>query len=119
MDRKTDRRIFERIDGELAVRYSPEGSNGEYSSVTRNISGNGVRISLNENLTPGTRLDIEIFRNSSNVGARCKGEVRWIYRLPTEEKKKSFEAGIKLLNSSFLHIGKLIKEIKPESLAIQ
>ena len=38
----TDSRIFERLDKELAVRYSPVGSNREFCTTTKNISAGGV-----------------------------------------------------------------------------
>lgn len=105
-----DRRMFDRIDGIVAVRYSPAGSSVEHYATTKNISGGGIKISLLRKLEPGTLIDIEIFKINSNSSARCRGEVMWIKRT-AEKGKRCFEAGIKFAGLNFIYIGELIKEL--------
>ena len=109
-DSDTDRRMFDRIDGVVAVRYSPEGSATEHYATTKNIGGGGIKISLFRKLEPGTLLELEIFKMNSNVSARCRGEVMWITRTATKGKR-SFEAGVRFLGMNFIYIGGLINEL--------
>jgi len=51
---QNDNRLFERVSGELAVRYSPRGTDGEFCSTTRNISGGGIRMPLLKKVKPLT-----------------------------------------------------------------
>ncbi len=108
----TDNRVFERLDKELAVRYSPVGSNREFCTTTKNISGGGVRMSLLKSLSPGTILDMEIFRYNSNIKARCRGKVVWVWDEPmSKETEEHFEAGIKFLDRQLLYISRLISDL--------
>ncbi|MBU3911542.1 MAG: PilZ domain-containing protein [Candidatus Omnitrophica bacterium] len=110
MQSDVDRRMFDRIDGIVAVKYCPEGSTVEHYATTKNISGGGIRMSLFRKLEPGTVLELEIYKMNSNVSARCRGEVIWITRT-ADRSKRCFEAGIKFLGLNFVYIGELIKEL--------
>lgn len=105
----TDNRLFERVEGEFAVRYSPQGSDREFCTTTKNISGGGMRISLLKRLEPGTLLDLEIFKYDTDVKTRCRGRVVWVWNEPMNVKaERLFEAGIQFINSQLLYIGRLI-----------
>jgi len=111
----TDNRVFERIDGELAVRYSPQGSNREFCSTTKNISGGGMRISLLKRLDPGTVLDLEIFKYNTDLKAICRGKVAWIWDEGIgKEKRGLFEAGIQFIDTQFLCISRLIEYLEKQ-----
>lgn len=111
----TDSRLFERIDGELAVRYSPQGSDGEFCTTTKNISGGGMRVSLLKRLDPGTMLDLEIFKYDTDIKARCRGKVIWVWNEPmNKETEQHFEAGIQFINSQFLYIGRLMEYLQTQ-----
>lgn len=116
----TDRRIFRRVKGELAVKYSLNGNNKTYSTTTKNISGGGMRITLIKKLAPGTILDMEIFKYNSNISANFRGKVAWISKAPVKikgKKKKYFEAGIKFIDLGFLYIGILINDLESRNTA--
>ena len=105
-------RVFERVSGELAVRYSPQGTDGEFCSTTRNISGGGIRMPLLKKLKPGTTLDMEIFKHNTDMAFRCMGRVVWTWDSLTDKKdEESYEAGVKFLNPDLLYIGKLIESL--------
>lgn len=110
MYRIAERRMFDRVDGVVAVRYSPAGSSIENYATTKNISGGGIRISLFRKLAPGTVVDLEIFKINSDSSARCRGEVMWINRT-ADKGKRCFEAGIRFVGLNFVYIGELIKEL--------
>jgi len=110
---KTDNRVFERVEGELAVRYSPLGSDGELCTSTKNISGGGIRTSLLKKLDPGTMLDLEIFRYNSEIKARCRGKVVWVWDEPMDKQTEQyFEAGIEFIDRQLLYIGRLIEYLE-------
>ena len=109
-------RVFERVSGELAVRYSPQGTDGEFCSTTRNISGGGIRMPLLKKLKPGTTLDMEIFKHNTDMAFRCMGKVVWTWDSLTDKKdEESYEAGVKFLNPDLLYIGKLIESLAKAS----
>lgn len=111
-----DNRLFERIEGELAVRYSPRGSDREYCTTTKNISGGGVRMSLLKRLDPGTVLDLEIFKYDSDIKTRCRGKLVWTWREPMDkEADQIFEAGVEFLNAELLYVGRLIAYLENQN----
>ena len=111
----TNNRIFERVEGELAVRYSPQGSNKEFCTTTKNISGGGIRISLLKKLTPGTILDLEIFRYNTDIKARCRGKVIWVWgESMDKEDEQAFEAGIEFIDRQVLYIGRLTNYLETQ-----
>jgi hypothetical protein len=108
----SDNRLFERVSGELAVRYSPQGADGEFCSTTRNISGGGIRMPLLKKMKPGATVDLEIFKNNIDTAFRCIGKVVWVWDAPiNKEEDRGYEAGIKFLNPDFFQIGKLIESL--------
>ncbi len=113
----TDSRIFERIKGELAVRYSPQGSNIEYCTTTKNISGGGIRMQLLKKVPPGTILDLEIFKYDIEIKARCRGKVIWVWDEPMDKKREQlFEAGIEFIDRHLLYISRLIDFLERSNL---
>lgn len=102
-----DRRVFKRVQGELGVRYSPQGSDREFCTTTKNISGGGIKMGLLKKLIPGTILDLEIFRYDTDITARCRGKIVWV-------DKKLSEAGIEFINTSLLYIGRFIDYLEKQ-----
>ena len=110
-----DRRVFQRIRGELAVRCYWEGSKREHCVSAISISGGGMKIGLPERVTPGTILDVEIFRSDSCRSSRCKGEVIWVKDISkTGQGRMDFEAGIRFIGLSLLFIACLINDLKAQ-----
>lgn len=109
MLQELEKRIFDRIDKELTVRYSPAGTDREFCSVTKNISGGGVRINLLKKHLPGTILDLEIFNRALDISIRCQGQIVWLWETPMDEKNNLFfDAGIKFLEQELLCLGKIL-----------
>jgi len=116
---ENDNRLFERVSGELAVRYSPQGTDGEFCSTTKNISGGGIRMPLLKKLKPGATLDLEIFKHNTDMAFRCMGRVMWIWDVPQNTNQDHvFEAGVKFLNPDLLYIGKLIESLGKSSILV-
>lgn len=111
-----DNRLFARIEGELGVRYSPQGSDREYCTTTRNIGGGGVRMSLLKKLEPGTILDLEIFKHNTDLKTRCRGKVAWIWDEPmNKQEDQLFEAGISFIDRQLLYIGRFINYLESQN----
>ena len=111
----TDNRLFERIEGELAVRYSPQGSNKEFCTTTKNISGGGIRMSLLKRLKPGTILDLEIFKYDTDIKVRCRGKIAWAWDEPMDKENwQYFETGIEFIDRRFLYLGRLISYLESQ-----
>lgn len=111
-----DNRLFARVNGELDVRYSPHGSDREYCTTTRNVSGGGVRMPLLKKLEPGTILDLEIFKHNTDLSSRCRGKVAWVWDEPmNREDEQLFEAGISFIDSQLLYIGRLINYLENQN----
>ncbi len=101
-----DNRIFERIDGSFNVKYSrllPEDSK-EFVADSKNLSGGGIRILLNERFNKGDIIRIKISAPSiPKVEARCFGRIAWIW----EADNKPYDAGIEFINQDLLQVGRL------------
>ena len=116
MSRDADDRLFHRVEGEIALRYSPEGSDREFSTVARNISGGGIRFSLLEKLDPGTVLYLDIFKSNTDIKTRCKGRIVWMWDEPMDkENEQLFEAGIQFIERRLLYIGRLIEYLESQN----
>ena len=116
---QNDNRVFERVSGELAVRYSPQGTDGEFCSTTKNISGGGIRMPLLKKVKPGATLDMELFRHGTDMVFRCAGKVMWVWDAPMDAREEhTFEAGIKFLNPDLSYIGKLIDSLGKSSVLV-
>ena len=112
----TDNRLFERVEGELAVRYSPQGSDREYCGTTKNISGGGIRMPLLKKMDPGTVLDLEIFKYDTSLRARCRGKIVWVWDEPmNKEAEQYFEAGVQFIDRQLLYIGRLMKYLEDQN----
>ncbi len=116
---ENENRVFQRMNGEFSVRYSPLGTDGEFCSTTRNISGGGIRMPLLKKLKPGTTVDLEIFRHNTDMVFKCIGKVVWMWDNITDEKEeRAFEAGIKFLNPDLFYIGRLMDSLKNNSILV-
>jgi hypothetical protein len=117
---ENDNRMFERVSGELAVRYSPQGADGEFCSTTKNISGGGIRMPLLKKIKPGTTVDLEIFKhNNTDMAVKCMGKVIWVWNAPMDKKEDHFfEAGVKFLNPDLLNVGRLIDSLGKNSILV-
>ncbi|MFH1783133.1 MAG: PilZ domain-containing protein [Candidatus Omnitrophota bacterium] len=115
MNAQLDRRLFRRIEGEFAVRYAMQGSDREQYAITRDISGGGMKISVIKKMSPGSDIELVVFKNNSSTASRCRGEIAWVSKKPIKRgQNKVFDVGIRFKESSFLCIGNLINDLKEE-----
>lgn len=107
-----DRRIFQRLQGIVNVRYAVRGRGKEKTeSLPQNIGGGGLGICLTEKLQRGTVLDLEI-NVPDNPGKMIfeVGEVLWTKPfgpIGSGENINLYETGIKFINANSLEIGRV------------
>jgi len=97
-----ERRKFIRLDATIDVKYKilKIGKKGE--AVSKNISGEGIRLSLDEEIPPASILLLEMKIPVYPESITAKGIVVWSKKSESEIKK--FEIGVK-----FIKINPIIK----------
>ncbi|MBL7085092.1 MAG: PilZ domain-containing protein [Candidatus Omnitrophica bacterium] len=107
-----DRRIFQRLDGIINVRYAVKGRDREkIETLPRNIGGGGVGICLTEKLQNGTILELEItVPDNPQKAISGAGQVQWTKPFGVIRFDKSVslhETGIKFIDIDPLAIGRV------------
>lgn len=107
-----DRRIFDRLEGIVNVRYGVKGRDKEkIESLPRNIGGGGIGICLTESLQPGTLLELEItVPDNPQKVVRGVGQVQWTKRfgvIDTEQRVNLHEVGIKFIEIDPIAVGRV------------
>jgi c-di-GMP-binding flagellar brake protein YcgR len=107
-----DKRIFERLDGIVNVRYSVKGRDEEkLESVPRNIGGGGIAVCLAEKLQPGALIDLEItIPDNPAKTISGQGQVLWTKPfglLQPSQEVNLYETGIKFVDIDPISIGRV------------
>ena len=80
-----DRRLYQRIDSRLSVRYSIMTKGIiETAARSENISQDGILVDLNDTFNPGTRLILEIILPEQPDPVMASGEVVWQKQIKTD-----------------------------------
>jgi c-di-GMP-binding flagellar brake protein YcgR len=96
-----EKRRYVRANGLVLVNYKIPNLEIEGKSSAYDVSGGGLRITVNQKLELGTLIEMEIYLPGSSQPILAKGEVVWTQRLqekidaPLAEEKKYFYVGIK------------------------
>jgi hypothetical protein len=107
-----EKRIYERLSIPVKVTYEllsrPKVMN---ESVSKNISGGGICLSLREKLFPATQLAIKIeIGNNSNI-IHLKGKVIWNRKVEILQKEGPaiyYDTGIELIDADPININRVI-----------
>ena len=107
-----DRRIFERLDGIVNIRYAVRSRDKvKAETLPRNIGGGGVGLCITEKLAPGTLMELEItVPDNPQKVIFGVGEVLWAKPfgvIQTEQNVNLFETGIKFVDIDPLAIGRV------------
>ncbi len=107
-----DRRIFQRLEGIVNVRYGVKGRDKhKLESLPRNIGGGGVGICLTEKLQPGTLLELEItVPDNPQKAILGSGEVLWTKPfglIEAEQTVSLYETGIKFIDINPIAVGRV------------
>lgn len=107
-----ERRIFERIS--LSIKLSYEIKTRPKiirESRSKDISGNGICISLKERLLPKTDLSIKIDIGDSRNSVRLNGKVAWSRRVEVVGESGPlvyYDTGVELINADPININRII-----------
>jgi len=87
-------------------------------SHTEDISEGGIRVMLEEKLSPFTMVGIELYFDK-NRPMKCKGKIAWVKEItnPIEKMPSMFDTGIKFIDlTDFdkLYLKKLADTCKPK-----
>ncbi len=107
-----DRRIFQRLEGIVNVRYGVKGRDKhKFERLPMNVGGGGVSICLTEQLRQGTELELEItVPDNPRKVILGSGEVLWTRPFGLIEAEQSvnlYETGIKFIDINPIAVGRV------------
>ena len=107
-----NRRIFQRLDGVVNVRYAVSGRDEQkIETLPRNIGGGGRGICLTERLQNGTLVELEItIPDNPQKAVLGTGEVLWTKPfgiLKVSQDVNLYETGIRFINIDPISIGRV------------
>jgi len=106
-----ENRLYERISLPIKLTYEVRTrSKIVKESVSKDISGNGICLSLKEKLLPNTILDIDI-NMADNNDVKLSGRVVWSRRveITTDESPVIYyDTGVELLDADPININRII-----------
>ncbi len=97
-----DRRRYLRFNSESKINFQVQKKgqtqvpSGKTSSITRNLSIEGICFICEKNLTPGDIIKLEIVLPSQSQPLHLEGQVKWVSSLKPTENIEVFETGVKL-----------------------
>jgi c-di-GMP-binding flagellar brake protein YcgR len=92
-----NRRVFERVDSLINVKYASQTGNISGYSLTKDFSEGGVGLPVDGKIPAGTRLNITIIPQETGQGKiDAAAQVVWSRR-NTEHWKSRYSAGLKFL----------------------
>jgi c-di-GMP-binding flagellar brake protein YcgR len=95
----TERRQFIRLDARLNVSYTIAGTKQLGTSLSRDVSGGGVRFVAEHSLDVGARLEVIVHLPTPDTAIRFVGEVMWT-KLVTKADAAGFggtEVGVRFV----------------------
>ena len=107
-----EKRLFERISVPIKLVYEvntrPQIIN---ESISKNISGGGICLSLREKLLPNAQMNLRIEIGSNKDLIILNGKVVWVRRVEILEKEGPnvyYDTGIEFINANPININRLI-----------
>lgn len=104
-----DRRLFQRIENTVSVKYKTRKGGPKDVSLVKDISAGGIRLSLSEELEPGTVVDLEITIPNDPNPFRAVGEVVWTQDISIsgDSVGRYYDTGIKFTEIDRLCLGRV------------
>jgi c-di-GMP-binding flagellar brake protein YcgR len=107
-----EKRLYERISVPVKVRYEVKTRPKIVKeSVTKNISGSGICLSLKEKLLPKTMLDINISIANNDDTLKLTGRIVWVRRIEVvtdELPAVYYDTGVELIDADPININRII-----------
>lgn len=99
-----DRRTFQRFSVDLPLTYSKPDQQTRTVVETRDISAQGIGVTLDEELAPGTPLYVMVRLPQSTEEFPAEGTIIW-----SRNCGNSFRAGIRLKRAELMDISTIIR----------
>ncbi len=107
-----ERRIFERVSVPVKLSYEVKTRPKVVKdSISKNISGNGICLSLKEKLLPVTALTIHVNIGDRDKAVNLKGKVIWSRRVEVVGETGPsvyYDTGIELIGADPININRII-----------
>lgn len=107
-----ERRVFERVYLPIKLSYEVKARpKVTKESKIKNISGNGICLSLKEKLLPTAELTIHINIGSRNDNVTLRGKVVWTRRVEVVGDMGPlvyYDTGIELINADPININRIM-----------
>jgi hypothetical protein len=100
-----DRRVFERIDIKLPVRFLDPSSGREGKADTSDISANGLGLIINENLPTSTDLEVWLGIPDKHEPLYTRGQVVWSEPL---SGTGAYRTGIRLEKAELMGLARVL-----------
>lgn len=109
----SEKRKFMRFDVAVEVEYMVPGNGApiEGISVTRNLSREGMQISVNSKLLAGTELEIKLRIPADAAPVYAKGDLVWVEKA---EAKTESSAGVKFTQMSPFDRNRILDHVYKE-----
>lgn len=109
----SEKRKFMRFDVAVEVEYMVPGNGApiEGISVTRNLSREGMQITVNSKLVPGTELEIKLRIPEDVAPVYAKGDLVWVEKA---EAKTESSSGIKFTQMSPFDRNRILDHVYKE-----
>lgn len=104
-----ERRVFERIDSLVNIKYKGRAYKTQGNSLSRDVSKEGIGMPVNNRIPPGTTLDLNIILEKNmreEIVAAAK--VMWSKR-NMEHWKPRYSAGLKFFEISSVDQDRLVR----------
>lgn len=113
-----EQRMFERVSAAMKIRYEViDKLPGAKTATSKDISGGGIRLALDEALSPGTnlKLDIEIPGEANKITS-AYGKVVWSRKVEIVGARPGnyYETGIQFTKADALTLGRIFKHFSGE-----
>lgn len=93
-----EKRRYVRLNIPLEVSYTIEGKEATpRKSITKNISPNGARFTVEEELSVGTVLNIDIKIPTKNEPIPIKAKIVWSKKESEQQGKEIYDAGFEFI----------------------
>lgn len=114
-----ERRVFERIGAAMKIKYEivAKAATPLKKADTEDVSGGGIKLTLAENLTPGTTIKLTIdMPEGANKVTTAYGKVIWSRKIEITgtNTTRYYETGVKFTKVDALVLGKIFKHFEEQ-----
>lgn len=107
-----EKRLYERISVPVKIKYEVKNRPKlTKETVSKDLSGGGICLSLREKLLPKTQLTMKVEIGSSNDSINLNGKVAWNRRVEVAEEAGAnvyYDTGIEFIDADPININRVV-----------